>query len=292
MIEQIEYRLVLLLLWAARLLPANVLYGFFALLSRLMFVILRKRRRQSIANIKRAFGYKSDAQCKSLALESYLGLSETIVEILLMIVGRFDIDSAIINKDEAIAKIQSLSSKEQCGVMELTAHYANWELLAHFMALHGLKMLAVGRKGNNRLIEERITTPYRRLHGNDTVFKKGAALALMKHLKRCGNVGLLIDQKVSPKDGFWVDFFGYKAPTTSLVAALKKKLNIKVVPIFIRRVKKGKYEILFKEPLELKDELEGEQQLIEFTQQMNNTLESVIRQEKSQWFWMHNRWRM
>ena len=83
----------------------------------------------------------------SLSKEVYTELSKTITEILLMFIGKFDIEKAIKNKDEAKAKIKDIKQNSPHGVIFVTAHFSNWELLAHFIAKNGLPMLGYRTRG-------------------------------------------------------------------------------------------------------------------------------------------------
>ncbi len=286
--ERIEYALVRLLLWLAKVAPKRFVYAFFKMIALLFFYADRKRRNLTIQNLSLAYPEKSNEEIEALAKEVYVELSKTVSEILLMFVDRFDIDDAVINKDEAVTQIEALGQNSPNGIIAMTAHFSNWELLAHFLAKHGLPMLAVGREGNNKLIETHITTPFRRKYGNEPVYKKGSMVSMLKRLKRGGNVGILIDQKSGEQGSVKVDFFGQPAETTLSVATLKEKLNPLVVPMFIVRVADGKYRIVIKEPVECEAKEKRAEQM---TRKYNQVMESVIREYPAQWFWMHNRWR-
>ena len=256
-----------------------------------MYYIDSKRRTLTIKNLSLAYPEKSHEEVMRLSKQVYYELSQTISEILLMFVDRFDIDAAIINKDEAVKQLAKLEQNSPKGIIALTAHFSNWELLAHFLAKHGLSMLVIGREGNNKLIEEKITTPFRQKYGNGSAYKDNAMLTMVKRLKKGGNVGILIDQKSGHLNSVKVDFFGKKAETTTSIAMLKEKLDPLVIPFFIARVENGKYKIIIKEPIEYTGE-DDDNKLEKMTEQYNKVMEDVIRQYPAQWLWMHNRWRL
>jgi len=284
--ERIEYTLVKLFLWFTKIMPKQFVYRILKWISLLLYHLDRKRRSLTQRNLTNAYPDKSAKEIEALSRNVYLELSKTVAEILLMFVDRFDIDDAIINKEESIQKLKTLSANSPNGIIAMTAHFSNWELLAHFLAKHGLPMLVIGREGNNTLIENNITTPFRKKYGNSSAFKDNAMLAMVKRLKRGGSVGILIDQKSGHLNSVKVDFFGQKAETTTSIATLKEKLGSKVIPFFIARVGDGKYRIIIKDPVEESGDIE------EMTKCYNEVMESVIREYPSQWFWMHNRWRL
>jgi KDO2-lipid IV(A) lauroyltransferase len=211
-----------------------------------------------------------------------------------MFTGKFDIESAVKNRDESKAKLQRLAQNSPHGIIFMTAHFSNWELMAHFIAKNGLPMIVIGRKGNNRLIEENITTPFREKYGNSAASKDKALLSMMKRLKAKGNVGLLIDQKSGGSHSAKIDFFGKPAETTLSVASLKLKLDPLIVPVFVVRDSDGLYELVVNEPVEYKaGEFEDQQKKLEaMTLKYNQAIEEIVRKYPAQWFWMHNRWRV
>ena len=221
--EKIEYSLVKLFLWVAKIAPKSFIYMIIKGLSLLVYHLDKKRRELTVTNLSMAFPEKNFEEIKQLSKEVYIELSKTISEILFMSVGKFDIDNAIINKDEIKEKIETIVENSPHGVVLTTAHFSNWELLAHFLARHGLPMLVVGREGNNKLIDQNITVPFRNKYGNRATTKDKAMLSMSKALKKGGTVGLLIDQKTGEQNSVKVDFFGKSADTTISVALLKLK---------------------------------------------------------------------
>ncbi len=292
--EKIEYAFVRLFLWLAKIAPTSFIYMMMKALTLLVYRLDKKRRHLTITNLAMAFPEKTPQEIVILSKEVYRELSKTITEILLMFTGKFDIDNAIKNREEVKEKLQELAQNSPHGIVFMTAHFSNWELMAHFIAKNGLPMIVIGRKGNNRLIESNITTPFREKYGNSAASKDKAMLSMMKKLKAKGNVGLLIDQKSGGSHSAKIDFFGKPAETTLSVASLKLKLDPLIVPVFVVRGSDGLYELVINAPIEyVADEIEDQKKKLEaMTLQYNKVIEDVVRQYPSQWFWMHNRWRL
>jgi len=292
--EKIEYALVKLFLWLAKVSPKSFIYASIKSLTLLVYHLDKKRQILTIKNLSNAYPEKSNEEITQLSKEVYTELSKTISEILLMFVNRFDIDDAVRNKEEAIEKLKELSESSPQGIIVMTAHFSNWELAAHFLAKHGLPMLAIGREGNNKLIEQNITQPFRNKYGNHATNKDNAMLSMAKVLKRGNTVGLLIDQKSGHINSAKVKFFDTLAETTLSVAMLKLKFNPVIVPIFIVRQSDGKYELVIHDSVEyIADEVEDKDKKLELmTAKYTMEIEEIIRQYPAQWFWMHNRWRI
>ena len=292
--EKIEYYLVKFFLWLAKITPKSFVYMMMKSITLLVYYFDKRRRNLTVTNLSMAFPEKTSEEIKELSKQVYIELSKTISEILFMFVGKFDIDNAVKNADEAKKKLQDIAQNSTNGVIVITAHFSNWELAAHFLARNGLPMLAVGREGNNTLIDQHITVPFRNKYGNRATSKGKAMLAMAKVLKKGDTVGLLIDQKTAYQNSVTVNFFDKPATTTTSVAMLKLKFNPLVVPIFIARQSDGMYEMIIDEPIEyMADEIDDNEKKIEaMTLKYNQAIEEVIRQYPAQWFWMHNRWRL
>ncbi len=292
--EKIEYSLVKLFLWLAKIMPKLFVYMMIKTLTLFVYYVDKRRRKLTIENLAMAFPEKSAQEIRQLSKDVYIELSKTISEILFMFVGKFDIDNAIKNQDEIKEKIENIVKSSPHGVVLMTAHFSNWELLAHFLARHGLPMLVVGREGNNKLIDQNITIPFRNKYGNRATTKDKAMLSMSKTLKRGGTVGLLIDQKTGSQNSVLVNFFDKPADTTISVAMLKLKFDSMVVPVFIARQSDGKYEVIMNDPLDYTaEEIEDQEKKLEaMTLKYNQAMEAVIREYPAQWFWMHNRWRI
>ena len=241
-----------------------------------------------------AFPQKSEDEIEKLALASYESLSITIAEIILMLNDKLDFDSMINDKEEFLAKLNLYTKDAQNGVIIITAHFSNWELAAQFLPRNGYPMIAIGREGNNKLIEKNLTKPFRERYGNKNIYKNKAMMSIIKGLKKAKNIGLLIDQKSGGKSSIKAKFFGLPADTTTSIAVLKLKYNPLIIPIFTPRDKNGKYNSVVIEPIEYiaAEESNKSKKIEKMTQRYNDIFEEVIREYPEQWFWMHNRWRL
>lgn len=284
--ERIAYMTIRSFIFVSGILPKIWVYFFIKHLSLLFYFLSKRRRNITINNLQKSFPEKSKEEIHTLSKEVFIELSKTISEILFMLAGKFDIDAAVINKDEALLALKKLDEVYSGGRIVITAHFSNWELAAHFLAKHGYPMLAVGREGDNKIIDQKLTIPFREKYGNRSVHKKRAAISIMKTLKRAEIVGVLIDQKVNSKEGVKVKFFDRDVYTTSIVATMQEKLDIMILPIFLPRVGDGQYKMIIGDPIKNSGDISA------MTQSYNDVMEKIIRKYPSQWFWMHNRWKV
>ena len=292
--DYLEYYLVKGTLGFLKLFPNAFVYAFCKGLVRLFFKYEKRRRVLTMRNIKLVYPEKSEKEVLKLAMDAYETVAITIAEIVLIFNDKLDIDGMIENRTEALEKFDRYFGDKSIGKLMITAHFSNWELLAHFVAKNNHPIKIIGREGNNTLIEENITKPFRQKYGNRNIYKKNAIVSFVKTLKQGLSVGILIDQKSSGATSVKVNFFGREVDTISVIAQMKLRYNPIVLPVFIVRQENGKYRILIQEPVTYVagEETDDKQKIIKMTQHYNNIVENIVKAYPEQWFWMHDRWRI
>ena len=292
--DKIEYSIVRFFIWIIGFMPKYIVYGFLKFIAKLFYRFEKRRSLLTRKNIKLAFPQLNDESIDKLAKSAYESVAITLAEIIFMFNNRLDYEKIIVDKKAALEKLKSYTKDAKNGVIIITAHFSNWELAAQFLPRHGYPMIAIGREGNNKLIEKNLTTPFRERFGNKNVYKENAMISIVKGLRESKNIGLLIDQKSGGKSSMKASFFGHAADTTTSIATLKLKYNPVILPIFFPRNQDGTYSPLILEPVEyVADETDDKRKKIELmTQRYNDIFEKIIREYPDQWFWMHNRWRL
>jgi KDO2-lipid IV(A) lauroyltransferase len=204
------------------------------------------------------------------------------------------LEDFIINADEVSAKLYKAASNNKNGIIFITAHFGNWEILSHFVALCGYPLIVIGRKGDNKYIEDNLTKPFRERYGSKNIYKKEAMSKMVKELKSGGNIGILIDQKTGKRDGVLTTFFGMECYSTTSVASMKLKYDPLIIPIFAKRERDGRYTIMFDKEVSYKAEekQDKDEKTASLTQRYNDIIENAVREAPEQWFWMHDRWKI
>ena len=95
----------------------------------------------------------------------------------------------------------------------------------------------------------------------------------------------MIDQRVT--EGIDSKFFGINAYTTTIPAQFVKKFGCIIQPVYIQRVNKINFKVLFDDQLNF-----GKNEDVEtITAKLNIWLEKKIMSNPDQWIWTHNRWK-
>jgi KDO2-lipid IV(A) lauroyltransferase len=103
----------------------------------------------------------------------------------------------------------------------------------------------------------------------------------------------LIDQKAGLVNGVMTKFFDRDVTTASLIANIKLKLDVDIVPLFLVR-DGNKFKLIIRDKIEYKaEEIENQNdKIVAMTQRYNDEIERIVREYPMQWFWMHNRWKI
>jgi KDO2-lipid IV(A) lauroyltransferase len=177
------------------------------------------------------------------------------------------------------------------GVIGLTAHMGNWEIMAMYLAkVLKIKFSVVARELSNPWLDQ-LLNEFRNELGVDVIQKGKSGISLLRTLKRNEGLGILADQDTRG-EGIWVNFFSRPAHTQVGVAKLAIATGAKIVPIFIVRNKDLKSHSIFIEPpiaFDLTNNSEADIRRI--THLFTQKIEHYVRKYPEQWVWIHNRWR-
>ena len=100
----------------------------------------------------------------------------------------------------------------------------------------------------------------------------------------------MMDQNTA-KGGLFVDFFGLKASTPRALAQLSYRLETPIIPLFSYPTEKGTYNIEYGPELILQKTGNKTKDVLEWTQNMETFIESVIHKNPIPWMCGHRRWK-
>lgn len=170
------------------------------------------------------------------------------------------------------------------GILILSAHTGNWDLLAACSVKRGYKLSVIGgemQSGALQTLMEKVRANY----GATTVWRADASgmRTIIASLKKGESVAALIDQDTRVSSHM-IPFFGTPAATPSSIIDLARRCDAVIVAPFIFRTGLNRYQIIVKE---FDSSLPTDEILMRF----NETLEGIIKKYPWQWVWIHKRWR-
>jgi len=176
------------------------------------------------------------------------------------------------------------------GVIFVTPHLGNWEMLAFGMSAIVEPIAYLARPLDNPLLD-RYTSRVRSRFGNRPNNKRDSVLEGLAILDAGGNLGLLADVNTLQRDGVFVPFFGHLACTTRSVAMLALRTNALIIPICCVW-DTNRYRILIGELVEaVRTASYAKKNIIDTTALYTAEIEKFIRAYPGQWIWIHRRWK-
>ena len=260
--------------WGGRL-------GFFA------YYILDKERNISLTNLKISFPEKKSREIRKIAKEVFINEGKNFCELL---------SFSKLSKDKVLDLVEAegleyldQALSEGNGILYLTAHLGNWELMGAYLSCKGYPINVIARRVYDDRLNE-ILVGLRKSKGVKTILRDESPKGILRSLKQKEVIGILIDQDTSRVQGVFVDFFGRLAYTPVGIATLAKRENVVVLPGFIVR-KDRKHCVYINKPVKLIKKENREEEVRENTQKLTKIIESWIRSYPQQWVWMHKRWK-
>ncbi|HUW20827.1 MAG TPA: lysophospholipid acyltransferase family protein [Sedimentisphaerales bacterium] len=180
--------------------------------------------------------------------------------------------------------------KEGKGLLMVAAHYSNFEIMGYMLGLFGFNVYSIARPLDNRFVNNWLYGVRRRA-GQEIIDKKGAAEMMNKIASDGATLCFIADQDAGRK-GIFVDFFGRKASTYKSIGLLAITNNIPIGVGYSRRTDNrfffeiGVNRIIFPEEwADKKDPLRW------VTAEYTKAIEEFVREDPSQYWWLHRRWR-
>jgi KDO2-lipid IV(A) lauroyltransferase len=183
---------------------------------------------------------------------------------------------------------QFMATTRKTGVIALSAHIGNWELLAGAARHCNVPLLVVAREAR-RASWQSLLASIRARQEVDVVWRSDTAgvKRILKTLSGGGIVAALIDQDtdVRSRDA---RFFGLSASTPVSLIELAVQRSIPCVAAFCYQDAHNMYRFRVKELSFSQSEGDPVAQVLE---QYHHSLESLILEFPDQWAWVHKRWR-
>jgi len=175
------------------------------------------------------------------------------------------------------------------GVIALTGHFGNWELLGAYVVHRGIPLRVVGTALEDPRLDEMLVST-RNLAGYTNIARGKDTKEILRSLQQGDALGMLIDQDTKVA-GVFVDFFGIPAHSPVGPVLLARKYEVPIVPIFMWLKEDLTYQLECFPPLQLIRTDDASHDLQANTQQCSDIYEQMIRRHPEQWVWMHKRWK-
>lgn len=289
-IRRFEARSALLLVYIIiRIIPIKIHEPIANALGRVMFKYVRRNRRMVTEHLEMAFGNRMTSdEINDLALRNNQELIKNMFEFI-----RFPAMNS-----KHILRLVTFDGEENIkaalekhkGIIVLSAHFGNWELLGAALVARGYPLTVVRRDQNDGLLND-VIQKQRDKKGIKTV-PRGKPLFkhLISLLQANELVALISDQNAGP-EGIFADFFGRPASTFRGPGLFGVITGAPIIPIFMVREGYMKHRVVFLPPVTCQPSGDVGHDIAAITQGCTTVIEDIVTQHPEQWMWMHKRWK-
>jgi KDO2-lipid IV(A) lauroyltransferase len=238
-------------------------------------------------NLRAAYPEKTAAEIEAIIREMCDNLGRTVAEYAhldkLAMTGD-DPRIEVVNVEHADNAVASGS-----GVMFISGHFANWEVMPFAAYQHGFEGGEVYRPQNNPYVDRWLVWQRAKNGPKDQISKGSQGTRRIFYLLRRGkSIFMLVDQKTN--EGLPAPFFGRDAMTTPAPASLALKLGAVLLPVANERLKGARFRMKCYPPIAFTPTGHHERDVVELTRAINLAIEAAVRERPSQWLWLHRRW--
>ncbi len=259
-------------------------------IGELLWRIDRRHRRIACEHLRLSFPDWSERRIERIARKSMYNMAYLALEVLftprLITPNRWSRHIRLKNTAEAIR----LLVRQETGMILLTGHFGNWEVLGYMMATLGFPTVSVARPLDNPYINEFIMGVRART-GQSIIHKKGAMTSTSDILAQRGSLAFIADQDAGRR-GLFVDFFGRPASTYRSIALLARLHKVPIAIGYAKRLSdKFEFEGGIKRVIHPSEWADKDDEATWITQEFTRELEEIVRSAPEQYLWVHRRWK-
>ncbi len=251
--------------------------------------ILKREREKTLRHLNNALGAeKPPSELNQIGRDCFRNLGRNALDVVrLDRIKNPEFEKTVKLEGKEILKKAMESGR---GVIFITGHIGNWELMAAFIARDYPVAVVAAPIYDTRI--ENLMIRLRQVHGIETFVRDspGSLKKILRFLKKGGMLGILIDQDTRT-GGIHVPFFNQMAYTTNGAANIALRTGASVVAGFISRTGGNSHQINIQGPLSLQQTKDPDSDLKENTALFTRLIEEQVRKTPDQWVWMHRRWR-
>jgi KDO2-lipid IV(A) lauroyltransferase len=249
-------------------LPLALALRLAELIAFLVYLVDRVHRRIGMRNLAIAFPERPLADRRRILRASFLNLGRMAAELAHLPSLSADALRDMVRFEDEAWWAEAVTWERSTGVLVLSGHFGNWELLVYAHGMRGHPVHLVHRAIANPLVD-RWLNDLRARAGTRMIRKSRGAEGVLRALHEHGLLVLPVDQNSTRGLGVFVDFFGVPASTNAGLARIALRADAPIVPVFIVREGRSARHHVHVLPI----------------------LEEMVRRYPEQWLWMHKRWK-
>lgn len=269
-----------------RSLPRPVALRLFSAGGTLYHRIDPRSRRLALRNLRLVYG--DSAEAEALSREVYREIGRNVVDL-----ARLErVDAGYLLRLVDVRGMENLRRALAAGrgVIGITGHIGNWELLASYLGTRGIPLSVMANPVLSPRLDERLYR-IRARHGVRSIVRSrpGCLRESIRVLRRGEMLGLLMDFR---SRAACVDtaFLGHPARTVAGPVRLAARTGAAIVPMACWRIAGDRFRVEVGDAVPRAESADLKSDLVENTRRCVKRLEQYIRVAPAQWVWMHDRW--
>ncbi len=251
------------------------------------YLVAGKYRRLALNNLRIALGReKSECERRGIAREHFKSLFANILcGFKLPLMAEADVAKRV--KVEGMHHVKEAFDAGR-PLIHPIMHASCWEIMTQVPSLYvfGHKPASIYQPLRNPFLNALLLRRREKL-GYKLFDRQEGFNAPIRFVREMGMLGILVDQHAG-YHGVWCPFFDRLASTTNIVALCAMRTNAVILPLMVYDNGPARWRFVCQGPLltsEVKPTIDG------ITMDINDAVTRFIREQPSNWFWVHNRWR-
>ncbi len=288
-IDWLQYVMLRTLLVFVFIFDVETILEFACFLGSLLWKHYDRGRERAMINLRASFPDKDDAWLERVGQRSFQQIVMLSADVLFSprLVKKYNWRRYSRFKTAERAKWMMMENK---GMLMVAAHYANFEIMGYMLGLFGYNIYSIARPFDNPFLN-RYLYGVREHAGQHIIDKKGASRLMDQIISEGATLCFIADQDAGRK-GVFVDFFGRKASTYKSIALVAMTYNLPIGVGYSRRVgNRFFFEIGVNRIIMPEEWADKDDPLTWITAEYTQAIESFIREDPTQYWWLHRRWK-
>jgi len=258
--------------------------------ARLLCRLSPRHVERARAHLRRSFPGWDEPRVDRVARQSLRGLLLFGMELLFMprLMSRHTWGRHV--RFRNLQPVLELLVRRPSGVILVTGHFGNFDMVGYTMATLGFPSVSVFRPLDNQYVNDYVMAVRERT-GQSLLFKRGAVASMDEILESRGTLSFIGDQDAGRK-GIFVDFFGRPASTYRSIGLMAIQHRVPVIVGYgIRLDERFTFEIGVERIIHPHEWAGQDDPLAWLTQEYTTALEQAVRRHPEQYWWVHRRWK-
>ena len=282
--EWLEVAAAKMMLGALGWLPEPMALRVGTLMGDVAWLVDRRHRRVALHNLARSFPDQTNSQRKRTARAVFRNLGLSLAEWA----HAHKAPAGVLHGRVTFEGLEHAERAVEAGrgAVMLVGHLGNWELTGAMFAAHFPDRVTVAAQIQNNRRFDSFMNGLRRRGGMKVVsVRPGVSRELLSELQKNRFLGILADQHAGSK-GLVLNFLDRPCSVLRSPAVLARRAGSPILCAALTRRSQGRYLFRISSPVDMKGSLSA------VTERWLRVYESWVREDPSQWFWVHRRWKI